>query len=181
VLLPLSNLRLRAISITTGNIIAATACSGMKRESRELESNIPKMRNWGLLSNRVRKKREILFDNPVCIIAPAIMNTPSRKKTALFPKKEKTRRLSSISRAGRRMMAARLVTANGMGVKIQRVMQMVATPKHFIPAALRPEGGGNRIRVRPIIKPIRRSSWFNHLRRPREGEFLVEAFIRAFR
>jgi hypothetical protein len=93
------------------------------------------------------------------------MKTPNRKKTALFPKKEKTRRLSSISRAGRRIMAARLVTANGMGVKIQRVMHMVATPKHFIPASLKPEGGGNKIRIRPIIKPRKRSSWFSHLSR----------------
>jgi hypothetical protein len=90
------------------------------------------------------------------------MKTPRRKKTALLPKKEKTKFVSRISSAGRRMMAARLVAASGIGVKIQSVMQMVATPRHFIPALLNPDGGGRRMsnnpsRVKRSISPRLRS------------------------
>jgi hypothetical protein len=53
------------------------------------------------------------------------------------------------------MMAIRLVAASGIGVNIQRLMQIVATPKHFIPAALKPEGGGRTISSKP--RRVRRS------------------------
>jgi hypothetical protein len=50
-------------------------------------------------------------------------------------------------------------------VKIQRVIQIVATPRHFMPAALNPEGGGRRIssnprRVKRSISPRLRNFIF---------------------
>jgi hypothetical protein len=92
----------------------------------------------------MRKKRAILLYKPVCIIAPTRMKTPRRKNTALVLKKEKTWDLSSIPRAGRRIIAVMLVAAMGMGVKIHRVIHITATSRHFIPSLHSPWGGAER-------------------------------------
>ncbi len=73
---------------TTGNIIAATACSGIIKAMRALVRRMPAMRFDGLSPNLSSTRRDNLDERSVFIIAAASMKAPSMKKTALFPNRE---------------------------------------------------------------------------------------------
>ena len=132
------------IDVIIGRKRAATPCSGMTRDRKAQEHMIPRVKDLGDCSKKLRNLSAILLWMPCFSIAAAMINAPMRKKTAWLPNDEKTSFASTTPSIGCTIIIKRPVTASGIGSVIHSIAPIMRMPIIICPSCVNPFGVGRK-------------------------------------